>query len=174
MAKLTTKDSLSQGETNKTKTESVGVEVSQQPEDKTVSDQNIRARNDSVPSVKLSKIDGYWKVRDKPTRLSRVNGQWVRQSGDQVECIDRTDERLSSNSGIRESLGSKEDHGVFEGSDKTIDIRILTNLKQRLDTLERKLKARKLQSRLSRGSDGENIGVTRQINSAWLWSPAYA
>ena len=174
MAKLTTKDSLSQGETNKTTTESVGVELSQQPEDKTVSDQNIRARNDSVPSVKLSKIDGYWKVRDKPTRLSRVNGQWVRQSGDQVECIDRTDERLSSNSGIRESLGSKEDQGVFEGSDKTKDIRVLTNLKQRLDTLARKLKARKLQSRLSRGSDGENIGVTRQINSAWLWSHAYA
>ena len=160
MAKLTPKDSLSQGENNKSTTENVGVALSQQPEDKTVSDQNTGARNDSVPSVKLSKIDGYWRVRDKPTRLARVNDQWVRQSGDQVECIDRTDERLSSNSGICGSLGSKEDQGVFPGSDKTIDIRILTNLKQRLETLERKLKARKLQSSLSRGSDGKNIGVT--------------
>ena len=98
-----------------------------------------------VPSIKLSKVDGNWRV-ERSGRLARVGDTWVRQPLEKVDSVNVVKLlrglNSGSNYGIRQSLRSKE--GAALKTKRALEERKLQDLSQGLQRLQLKLGARKL------------------------------
>ena len=108
---------------------------------------NQRTQDVPLPSIKLPKVDGKWRV-ERLGRLVRVGDTWTRQPLEKVDDVEMVEilKGLNdgSNSGIRGSLRFKADQGAASNIGRALEKRKLQNLTQRLQRLQKKLEDRKV------------------------------
>ena len=108
---------------------------------------NQGTSNVPVPSIKLTKVNGNWGVV-KSGRLARVSVNLVWQPLEKVDNVNvvklLTGLNSGSNSGVRQTLRSKEDQGAALKAKAALEKWKLQDLAQRLQKLQLKLGARKL------------------------------
>ena len=106
---------------------------------------NQRTQDVPLPSIKLPKVDGKWRV-ERLGRLVRVGDTWTRQPLEKVDDVKMVEilKGLNdgSNSGIRGSLRFKADQGAASNIGRVLEKRKLQNLTQRLQRLQKKLEDR--------------------------------